>query len=58
MLPTNKQYAFFSDAYCMDWTYGKAYIVKKQLASVLAERIESGRYTYDEAMEIAHEILN
>ena len=58
MLPTNKQHAFFSDAYCMDWTYGKAYIVKKQLASVLAERIESGRYTYDEAMEIAHEILN
>lgn len=58
MLPTNKQSAFFSDAYCMDWTYGKAYIVKKQLASVLAEKIEDGQYTYETAMQIAMEILN
>ena len=58
MLPTNKQSAFFSDAYCMDWTYGKAYIVKKQLASVLAEKIENGQYTYESALQIAKQILN
>ena len=58
MIPMNKQFAFFSDAYCMDWTYGKAYVVKKQLAAVLAEKIEEGQFTYDNALEIAHEILN
>ncbi len=58
MLPLNKQSAFFSDAYCMDWTYGKAWIVKRQLASVLAEKIEDGQYTYDSALDIARAVLS
>ena len=41
MLPVNKQVGFFSDAYCVEWTYAKAILVRKQLAHVLAERIES-----------------
>jgi len=40
MLPLNKQVGFFSDAYCLEWTYAKALLVRKQLARVLAERIE------------------
>ena len=42
MLPVNKQVGFFSDAYCVEWTYGKALLVRKQLARVLAEKVESG----------------
>jgi hypothetical protein len=57
MLPVNKQIGFFSDAYCVEWTYAKAVLVRKQLAAVLAERIEQRQYTLNEAMEIAREIL-
>lgn len=57
MLPTNKQYAFFSDAYCMEWAYGKAFLIKRQLAEVFAEKIEQGQYTYEQAMAIASEII-
>ncbi|MBI2927329.1 MAG: hypothetical protein HYY24_16665 [Verrucomicrobia bacterium] len=57
MLPTNKQIGFFSDAYCVEWTYAKAVLVRKQLARVLAERIDQGQYTRDEALAIARAIL-
>ena len=45
MLPVNKQVGFFSDAYCVEWVYGKVLLVRKQLARVLAEKIEQGQYT-------------
>jgi glucuronate isomerase len=57
MLPVNKQVGFFSDAYCVEWTYGKAALVRKQLARVLGERIAHGQWTRDEALAIAREIL-
>ena len=57
-VPLNKQSGFFSDAYCMEWSYGKAYLVKKQLAEVLAAKIEQGQYTYEEAIDIAKVYLN
>lgn len=57
MLPTNKQVGFFSDAYCVEWTYAKLLIVRRQLALALAERIEQGQYTFDEALQIAKAIL-
>ena len=57
MLPLNKQVGFFSDAYCVEWVYGKACMVRKQLASVLAEKIRQGQYTRDDAVEIARRIL-
>ena len=57
MVPANKQVGFFSDAYCVEWTYAKAIIVRKRLARVLAEKIEQGQYTRDEALEIARAIL-
>jgi glucuronate isomerase len=53
MLPWNKQVGFFSDAYVVEWTYGKAMLIRKQLARVLAEKIEQGQYTRDEALAIA-----
>ncbi|GAA1310326.1 hypothetical protein Psi02_39930 [Planotetraspora silvatica] len=57
MLPTTSQCAFFSDAYCIDWVYGKAMIVRKQLARVLAERVWTGQYDIDDALSIARSIL-
>jgi glucuronate isomerase len=57
MLPVNKQIGFFSDAYCVEWVYGKARMVQKQMARVLAEKIQQGQYTRDDALDIARTIL-
>jgi hypothetical protein len=57
MLPTNRQIGFFSDAYCVEWTYAKAIIVRKQMARVLAEKIDQGQYNRDDALAIARAIL-
>ena len=57
MLATNKQIGFFSDAYCVDWTYAKAVLVRKQLAEVLAQKVSQGQYRVDEALAIARQIL-
>ena len=57
MLPTNRQVGFFSDAYCLEWAYAKLILVRRQLARVLAERIDQGQYSLDEALAIAEAIL-
>lgn len=57
MLPTNKQIGFFSDAYCVEWTYAKMILVRKQMAEVLAQRIGLGQFNRDEALSIAQSIL-
>lgn len=57
MLPVNKQIGFFSDAYCADWAYGKAVMVKTQLAAVLLDKVEIGQYSVDDAIEIARQML-
>jgi hypothetical protein len=57
MLPVNQQVGFFSDAYCVEWTYAKAIIVRKQMAHVLAEKVTQGQYTIDDALAVARAIL-
>ena len=57
MLPLNKQIGFFSDAYCVEWVYGKAVLMRKQLARVLAEKIEQTQFSFDEAVVVARAIL-
>jgi len=57
MLPCNKQVGFFSDAYCVEWSYAKSIIVRKQLAHVLAEKVWQGQYTQDESLAVARGIL-
>jgi glucuronate isomerase len=57
MLPANRQIGFFSDAYCVEWVYAKAIMVRKQLGSALAARIESGQYSWSDALAIARGIL-
>jgi len=57
MVPLNKQIGFFSDAYCVEGCYGKALMVRAQVAHVFAEKIEQGQYTMDEAMSIARSLV-
>jgi glucuronate isomerase len=57
MLPVNKQVGFFSDAYCVDWSYAKLVMVRKQMAPVLAEKIRQGQYTLDTALAVSRAIL-
>ena len=57
MLAANIQIGFFSDAYCLEWAYAKSVLVRKQLAEVLAEKVEQGQYTVKEALVIARQIL-
>lgn len=57
MLPINKQVGFFSDAYCAEWAYAKMILVRKQLAEVLAKKVEQGQYTQQDAIAIARGIL-
>lgn len=57
MLPANKQVGFFSDAYCVEWSYAKAVIVRRQLAFVLAQKIGQGQYSFETALAIARAIL-
>lgn len=57
MLPANQQVGFFSDAYCVEWSYAKLIIVRKQLARVLAEKVSQGQYSDTDALEIARRIL-
>jgi hypothetical protein len=57
MVPANKQIAFFSDAYCVEWSYGKWQVVRHLLAAALAARVQRGQYRLDEAVSIARTIL-
>ncbi|MEY2408089.1 MAG: hypothetical protein QOF48_759 [Verrucomicrobiota bacterium] len=57
MLPLNKQIGFFSDAYCAEWSYAKAILFRKQLARVLAAKVEQGQYSRTDALAIARAIL-
>lgn len=57
MVPVNKQVGFFSDAYSAEWCYAKIVIVRKQMARVLAEKVAQGQYSFDEAINVAREIL-
>ena len=57
MVPASKQVGFFSDAYCVEWTYAKAILVRHQLAQVLSQRIEQGQFSFEEALQVARRIL-
>ncbi|MDR3688892.1 MAG: hypothetical protein P4L46_05895 [Fimbriimonas sp.] len=57
MLSVNKQMGFFSDAYVVEWVYAKLAIVRAQLARVLADKVDQGQYSVDDALSIARSIL-
>ena len=57
MVPANKQVGFFSDAYCVEWSFAKAALVRKIMARVLAERVELGQFDTSTALEFARAIF-
>jgi len=57
MVPANKQIGFFSDAYCAEWTYGKTVLIRKLMARVLAQRIDHGQFSMEEALNFSRTIL-
>jgi len=57
MVPANKQVAFFSDAYCVEWCFGERKLVSSLLAGALAARVARGQYSRDEALSIARTVL-
>jgi hypothetical protein len=57
MVPANKQIAFASDAYVVEWCYATMVMLRNQMARVFAEKIDQGQYNLDEALIIARAIL-
>ncbi len=57
MVPTSRLCGFFSDGYCIDWIYGRLAMTRRVLSAVLAEKIEYGFYTIDQAQRVAREVL-
>ncbi|MCL2665751.1 MAG: hypothetical protein FWE82_09065, partial [Defluviitaleaceae bacterium] len=58
MIAINKQVGHFSDAYCMEWSWAKSKVIRRATAGVLAERVDSGRYTMETALFLAQELLS
>lgn len=57
MLPTTSQCGFFSDAYCLEWQYAKAGLVRQAYADTLGDRVDRGQYSMGDALSIAHAVL-
>jgi glucuronate isomerase len=57
MLPMNKWNAFFSDAYCAEWVYGKSTLTRNRLALALSELVEEALVTEETAAEMARMVL-
>lgn len=57
MLPLNKWFGCFSDAYCVDWVYAKIEMIKKAYAAVLAKKIEQQMLNFEDAVFIANQLL-
>jgi len=57
MLPVNRQIGFFSDAYCVEWSYAKKKLVGNMMAEVLAAKIEIGQYSVVDAVSVARSIF-
>jgi len=57
MVPANKQVGFFSDAYCVEWSFAKAVLVRKILSRVMAERVELGQFDLENALGFVRAIF-
>ncbi|MGC8831255.1 MAG: hypothetical protein ACP5PQ_01585 [Thermoproteota archaeon] len=57
MLPVNKWCAFFSDAQVPEWVFGKAQLVKHQLAITLNDLVEKDYLDVELALEAARNLL-
>jgi len=56
--PMTKITGFLSDAYYVEWTYGKLQVVKKAMAAALARLVEAGFYEEEEIPPLLQQILH
>jgi hypothetical protein len=56
-LPANKIHGFGGDYIFVEGAYGHAVIAKREIARVLAEKVEEGRFSEEYALRIARMIL-
>ena len=57
IVASNKITAFFSDAYHAEWCYPKLKLVRGLLTDVLEQKVLSGDYTEEYAVELARRVL-
>lgn len=57
LIPMGKICGFFSDAYVLEWIYGKAALTRKMIAEALNYMVDKGFYTRNLAEEIAAFLL-
>lgn len=58
LIPMGKICGFFSDAYVLEWIYGKAALTRKMVSEALSYMISRSFYTVDLAEEIAASLLS
>jgi hypothetical protein len=57
MAPMNRQCDYLTDAYCVDWIYGKNALILSAYARVLAEKVKTGQFGMDDIAAIARGIF-
>lgn len=57
LLPVNKWIAVATDAYSVEWAYGKVSLVLNALAKVLSQKIEDGYFSEKKALWVARQLL-
>ncbi|MFP4054386.1 MAG: hypothetical protein ACLFV7_11060 [Phycisphaerae bacterium] len=57
MVPASRLCGFFSDGWCLDWTYARMQMTRRVLANVFAERVEQGFDTPEAAVETARRMF-
>ena len=57
MVPLVKQCDYMSDAYVVDWVYGKDLLIRRAYAGVFARQVEEGQYSMADVEAIAHGIF-
>jgi glucuronate isomerase len=55
MVPLTKLVGFFSDGWCVDYVYGRLAMIRQVWANVLAEKIDRGLYTRQQALDLARQ---
>ncbi len=56
-IPLNKWFGYFSDAYCVDWAYGKSLTIRGCFARVLSSLVDKKYYSFNDAVFIAKQLL-
>lgn len=57
MCPASSLVGFFSDGWCVEWTWARAMMVRRVMARVLSDKVEDGFYTNDEALAVARRVF-